>query len=147
MPIQEAAFKKVVSTNFEDTDAEIVAITVSVNENITAGDVVRVRVAGSHGFVEKADDTGTGMFGIAMTTGAIAGNIDVLQFGIQSVNFESSITLGDTDVGKDVFVGPSSGRATLTAPTTSGKKVIKLGYLYDTTGKCYVEPQTIVSIS
>ena len=128
----------------DDDDATHISITTSINENVSAGDVVRSKVAGAHGLVEKADDSGVQAVGVAMETGTIGNSIEVLYQGTQQVNFVDSLT--SSDIGKRVYVSATSGQATITPPTAAGKTIIQLGFLRNTNGTCYVNPQTILKL-
>jgi hypothetical protein len=122
----------------DDDDATHISITTSINENVSAGDVVRSKV------VEKADDSGVQAVGVAMETGTIGNSIEVLYQGTQQVNFVDSLT--SSDIGKRVYVSATSGQATITPPTAAGKTIIQLGFLRNTNGTCYVNPLTILKL-
>jgi len=77
-------------------------VNTSLNENVSEGDVLRSKVAGAHGLVEKADDSGVQAVGVAMATGTIGTSIDVLYQGTQQVNFVETLT--SSDIGKRVYV-------------------------------------------
>jgi hypothetical protein len=126
-------------------DVSQLIISTTLNENVTQGDVVRTKVAGANGVLEKADDSGTTCAGIAMATGSTADTINMLQSGEHNVNFIETLTAAD--VGKTVYVSATPGKATLTAPTASGKTIIKLGYLKSNAGSVFVLPSTILTIS
>jgi len=119
-------------------------VNTSLNENVSEGDVLRSKVAGAHGLVEKADDSGVQAVGVAMATGTIGTSIDVLYQGTQQVNFVETLT--SSDIGKRVYVSATSGKATITPPSATGKTIIQLGFLRDTNGTCYVNPQTILKL-
>jgi hypothetical protein len=119
-----------------------IVINTSINESVNDGDILRSKVAGSHGLLEKANDTGLNAVGVAMASGSVGGTIDVMYFGTYQVNFADSLT--SSDIGKRVFVSSTSGQATITPPTASGKTLIELGYLRDTNGTCFINPQTLM---
>ena len=72
---------------------------------------------------------------------------------ILPMNFGSDLTSGDT--GKAVYLSVTNGRATLTAPSSTGDKVVRVGFVWDgssnlgTTGIHAVlfQPQFISEIS
>lgn len=117
-------------------------VTLSINENVSKGDVLRTKVAGAHGVLEKASDTGTSCVGVAAQTGSVGGVIEVYQAGLATVNFADSLT--STDVGKTVYVSATSGKATLTAPTAPGTTIIELGHLRSESGSVLLAPRTII---
>ena len=127
----------------DDDDATHIAITTSINENVNVGDVLRSKVAGSHGLLEKANDTGLNAVGVAMASGSVGESIEVLYQGTYQVNFIEE-SLSSSDIGKRVFVSSTNGQATITPPTASGKTLIQLGYLRNTNGTCYINPQTLM---
>jgi len=120
-------------------------VSLPVNENVTKGDVLRSKIAGAHGMLEKANDTGTHCVGVAAHTGTIGTVINIYQSGLATVNFAVSLT--SSDVGKRVYVSSTSGQATLTAPTASGTTVIELGYLRSDSGSVLLAPKTIIQNS
>ena len=118
-------------------------ITVSLNENVSAGDVLRTKVNGANGLCEKADNsTGTYALGVAVSNGVTAGNTTCIIQGQATVTFDVAPVAAD--LGKPVYVG-TTGRATLTAPTASGTTVILLGFLQTTGGQVIVNPNTILT--
>ena len=117
-------------------------VSVTINENVTKGDILRAKVAGSHGMLEKANDTGFGCVGIAAQTGTIGTTINVYQMGLATVNFAVSLT--NSDICKKVYVSSTSRQATLTAPTTSGTAVIEVGRLRSEAGSVLLSPRTIL---
>ena len=119
-----------------------IVINTSINENVNDGDILRSKEAGAHGLLEKANDTGLNAVGVAMASGSVGGTIDVMYFGTYQVNLADSLT--SSDIGKRVFVSSTSGQATITPPTASGKTLIELGYLRDTNGTCFINPQTLM---
>jgi len=120
-----------------------IVINTSINENVNDGDILRSKEAGAHGLLEKANDTGLNAVGVAMASGSVGGTIDVMYFGTYQVNFIEE-SLSSSDIGKRVFVSSTSGQATITPPTASGKTLIELGYLRDTNGTCFINPQTLM---
>ena len=126
----------------DDDDATHIAITTSINENVNAGDILRSKVAGSHGLLEKANDTGLNAVGVAMASGSVGESIEVLYQGTYQVNFVDSLT--SSDIGKRVFVSATNGQATITPPSASGKTLIQLGFLRNTNGTCFINPQTLM---
>jgi hypothetical protein len=127
----------------DDDDATHIAITTSINENVNEGDVLRSKIAGAHGLLEKANDTGLNAVGVAMASGSVGESIEVLYQGTYQVNFTEE-SLSSSDIGKRVFVSSTNGQATITPPTASGKTLIQLGYLRNTNGTCYINPQTLM---
>ena len=127
----------------DDDDATHIAITTSINENVNEGDVLRSKIAGAHGLLEKANDTGLNAVGVAMANGSVGESIEVLYQGTYQVNFIEE-SLSSSDIGKRVFVSSTNGQATITPPTASGKTLIQLGYLRNTNGTCYINPQTLM---
>jgi hypothetical protein len=127
----------------DDDDATHIAITTSINENVNEGDVLRSKIAGAHGLLEKANDTGLNAVGVAMASGSVGESIEVLYQGTYQVNFTEE-SLSSSDIGKRVFVSSTNGQATITPPTASGKTLIQLGYLRNTNGTCYINPQTLI---
>ena len=127
----------------DDDDATHIAITTSINENVNEGDVLRSKIAGAHGLLEKANDTGLNAVGVAMASGSVGESIEVLYQGTYQVNFIEE-SLSSSDIGKRVFVSSTNGQATITPPTASGKTLIQLGYLRNTNGTCYINPQTLI---
>lgn len=127
----------------DDDDATHIAITTSINENVNEGDVLRSKIAGAHGLLEKANDTGLNAVGVAMASGSVGESIEVLYQGTYQVNFIEE-SLSSLDIGKRVFVSSTNGQATITPPTASGKTLIQLGYLRNTNGTCYINPQTLM---
>ena len=124
-------------------DSSQIVINTTINENVNDGDIVRSKVAGAHGLVEKANDTGVGAVGVAMTSGSVGASIDVIYQGTYQVNFTEE-SLSSSDIGKRVFVSSTSGQATITPPSATGKTLIELGLLRDTNGTCYINPQTLM---
>lgn len=127
----------------DDDDATHIAITTSINENVNEGDVLRSKIAGAHGLLEKANDTGLNAVGVAMASGSVGESIEVLYQGTYQVNFIEE-SLSSSDIGKRVFVSSTNGQATITPPTASEKTLIQLGYLRNTNGTCYINPQTLM---
>ena len=127
----------------DDDDATHIAITTSINENVNVGDVLRSKIAGAHGLLEKANDTGLNAVGVAMASGSVGESIEVLYQGTYQVNFTEE-SLSSSDIGKRVFVSSTNGQATITPPTASGKTLIQLGYLRNTNGTCYINPHTLM---
>lgn len=121
-----------------------IVLSTTINENVSAGDVLRSKVAGAHGLVEKADDLGVQAVGVASDTGTIGNSINVVFQGNQQVNFIETLT--SSDIGKRVYVSSTSGKATITPPTAAGKSIIQLGTLRATDGTCYVNPLTILKL-
>jgi hypothetical protein len=117
-------------------------VSITINENVSKGDILRAKVAGAHGMLEKANDTGLGCVGVAAQTGTIGTSINVYQAGLATVNFAVSLT--SSDIGKMVYVSSTSGQATLTAPTTSGTTVIEVGRLRSEAGSVLLSPRTIL---
>lgn len=125
------------------TTSTATEITVSLNENVSAGDVLRTKVNGANGLCEKADNsTGSYALGIAVSNGVTAGNTTCIIQGQATVTFDVAPVAAD--LGKPVYVG-TTGRATLTAPTASGTTVILLGFLQTTGGQVIVNPNTILT--
>lgn len=144
-------------TNGQSTGGQDV-VSLPVNENVTKGDVLRSKIAGAHGMLEKANDAGTHCVGVALESCAscstsIVGNICITPGQIMPLNFGSDLTSGDT--GKAVYLSTTNGRATLTAPSATGNKVVRVGYVWDgsanigTTGihSVVFQPQFITEIS
>ena len=129
----------------DDTDAETVSVPVLLNEAVTAGDLLRPIIDGASGFLEKADDQGIHCVGVATTSASAGESIDLVQFGVGTVNFAHSLT--SADVGKVVYVSSTAGQASLTAPTASGRAIIRVGFLQNSSGKCLIMPLTIVKNS
>ena len=127
----------------DDDDATHISITTSLNENVSEGDVLRYKVAGANGLLEKADNSGIGAVGVAMANGSVGDSIEVLYTGTYQVNFVEP-TLTSADIGKRVYLSSTSGKATITPPSASGSTLILLGALRNTTGTCYLNPQTIM---
>jgi len=67
----------------------------------------------------------------------------VIYQGTYQVNFTEE-SLSSSDIGKRVFVSSTSGQATITPPSATGKTLIELGLLRDTNGTCYINPQTLM---
>ena len=129
----------------DDTDAESVRVPAIVNESVTAGDLLRPIVNGAFGFLEKADDLGVHCVGVATANASAGDSIDLLQFGVGTVNFSHALT--DADRGKAVYVSSTAGQASLTAPTASGRAIIRVGFLQNSDGLCLIMPMTIVKFS
>lgn len=94
-------------------------------------------------------------FGAAMNQGgsawAAAANGLVQKIGMFPVKFAVA-PAGGADIGKPVYLSETDGQATLTAPSTSGRTIYRLGYLArgvaDAAGLWYVDwsPQFIADI-
>jgi len=96
------------------------------NEAISAGHIVRTISGGADGVLAKAVNTTNHVIGIATSASEAGGTIELAQSGLTEVLMDS--TPGSSDNGKTVFLG-SNGLATLNAPTSSGRYVIKIGFL------------------
>tara|TARA_R100000315_G_scaffold56252_1_gene30545 strand:- start:1835 stop:2272 length:438 start_codon:yes stop_codon:yes gene_type:complete len=96
------------------------------NESISIGHVVRTIEGGVSGVLAKAVNTTNHVIGIATSASEAGGTIELAQSGLTEVLMDS--TPSSSDNGKTVFLG-SNGLATLSVPTTSGRYVIKLGFL------------------
>lgn len=126
----------------DDTDAETVRVPATLNEAVIAGDLLRPIENGANGFLEKADDRGVHCVGVATSNASAGESIDLLQFGVGTVNFSHALT--DADIGKAVYVSSTAGQASLTAPTASGCAIIRVGFLQNSNGRCLILPFTIV---
>ena len=112
-------------------DAEQVVLDdLIATENLNLGHIVRTVIGDSSGVLAKAENTTNNVIGISKFDVLSGQIVEVIQSGIAKVIFDFDPT--DSDIGKRVFVG-SSGLATLTPNQTSGKYIIQLGYLIDST--------------
>tara|TARA_B100000287_G_C20667438_1_gene792167 strand:- start:1103 stop:2113 length:1011 start_codon:yes stop_codon:yes gene_type:complete len=138
-------------------DSSSTAITLTADETIVSGDIVRIVQNGEGGGLTtgravKAISTstvGSNVVGIA-TSGATQGNTFTMEStGRVSITFGSA--LAATNNGQRVFLSGTSGRATLTAPSSSGNTVVELGILQsangsDTTIPVLVNIKTLVTL-
>jgi len=131
--------------NPDDTDAIEISTSITINENITSGDILRSKIAGAHGLAEKASSSGTSaILGVAEQGGSVGGTISMIQSGIGTVNFTEA-SLSSSDIGKAVFVSDTSGKGTITAPSSG--TIIRLGYLKTTGGEVLISPQILFKYS
>ena len=130
--------------NPDDTDAIEVSTKITINENISAGDILRSKIAGAHGLAEKASSSGSSILGVAEQGGSIGGTISMIQSGIGSVSFVEP-SLSASDIGKTVYLSSTSGKGTITAPSSG--TVIRIGYLKTTAGEVFISPQILFKYS
>ena len=119
--------------------ATAVILTLTAGEAIAIGDVVRLQLTaeGTAGRVLKAQansSDGANVMGVATTVANADGdNVSVQIAGLPAIQFGSNIAA--TSNGRSVYLDPAtSGRATLTPPSSQGQVVIHLGYLVGATG-------------
>jgi hypothetical protein len=127
---------------FTSSGGGLTEIDITLNENVSQGDVLRAKVAGAHGVAEKASSNGSSVFGIAKETGTIGNSIKMAQIGAVQVNFVDS--LSSSDIGKPVYLSSTLGQATITVPTAGN--VIRLGDLQATDGTIILNPNSIVNL-
>ncbi len=130
--------------------------TVSVYDLIFINNAKQMSPASASSSIDAV--RGHQVVGVALESGAggatsIVGNICITPGQIMPLNFGSDLTSGDT--GKAVYLSTTNGRATLTAPSATGNKVVRVGYVWDgsanigTTGihSVVFQPQFITEIS
>jgi hypothetical protein len=118
-------------------------VTIDYGSAPTASDVPKVVLADAN--------VATSRF-LAVTSDAIAaagtGFAATVYGSLALVTFDSTPVAGD--IGKPVYLSESAGQAALTAPTTSGANVIRLGYLVSASGSAVAQiqfqPQFIAAI-
>lgn len=88
--------------------------------------------ASANGTISGVSQVQHQVMGVALTAGGATpatGTVAMIAGDIVPMNFGSDLTSGDT--GKAVYLAVTAGRATLTAPSSSGDKVVRVGYVWD----------------
>jgi len=137
-----------VGTTANDTDTDSTILV--ADETIAAGDIVRVVKNGEVGLtVGRAVKANAGaintaeVIGVA-TSAATAGNgFLVATSGSTGVTFGS--TPAATTKGSTVFLSTTSGKATLTPPSSAGQSVVQLGILTGADGSS-ISPAVALNI-
>ncbi len=101
------------------------------NENLLVGHIVRTISDGADGIIAKADNSTNHVIGVCTAGSTAGGKIEIAQSGLTSVLMDS--TPASSDNGKIVFLN-GNGQGTLTAPTASGRYVIKVGFVVGANG-------------
>ena len=125
--------------------AKTVTFDLTANEALEKGDVVAATISGADGVLRKAQSRTNQVIGIVSSTTPVAagGACKIVQSGLTTVNMTT--TPGAADVGKPVFLATTHGRASLTAPSSSGHSVIRLGYIVVVNGT--TSPTIVLSIN
>jgi hypothetical protein len=131
------------------------------DETIATGDLVRLvsssdapaftnpgRIIKSIATTATSGDFET--LGVADTSGSAGSSIAVVLFGVHTLNFGSTPT--NADIGKDVYLSDTvDGQATLTAPTSTGRAVVRVGKLLTADGSnsvnCKIDIDLIAILS
>lgn len=110
--------------------ADPTVIQLPVGQAVVSGDVVSlIRSGASRGQLRPANAAteNSACVGIALDTANPGSEARVGILGNREVHFDNPIT--DDDLGSDVFVSPTSGEVTVTAPSATGESVFFVGYL------------------
>lgn len=106
-------------------------------EALAVGDVVCIANDAGTPKIYKADaTTSTNKYlavGVCGRAAAANGDPTLVSFGLTSATFGSAPAAADNGI-KYVYLSETAGQATVTAPTTSGSSVIRLGVLYGANG-------------
>lgn len=137
-------------------DSSSTAITLTADETIVAGAILRLAQNGEAGLTAgravkaiSSNAVGANVVGIA-TSGATQGNTLTMEStGKVAITFGSAPAT--TSNGQKVFLSSTSGKASLTAPTSSGNTVVQLGILQggngsDTTVAVLINIKTLITI-
>jgi hypothetical protein len=139
---------------FQNQSSTTISISKVADETIAIGDLIRVVQNGESGFIAgrvvKAIDSESKSEELYVaTSGATQGNsLTMSMIGELGITFAS--IPNTTDNGKKAYLSPTSGQATLNAPTSSGTIVVLLGILtgangVDSTVNVLFRPQFIIS--
>lgn len=128
-----------------------------VGQSITAGGTFSggapLAVNGTSGQYEAADANGAGTLstvtGIALVGGTAGGGSVMVIQGIASVTFTGNVTTAN--IGAFAYLSATAGQATLTAPSTSGDRVYKIGVVVNANGtataQVLVQPQFLYDVA
>ena len=125
--------------------AKTVTFDLTANEALEKGDVVAATISGDDGVLRKAQSQTNQVIGIVSNAIPVVsgGTCKIVQSGLTQVNMTSAPTT--SDVGRPVFLSTTHGKASLTAPSSSGHSVIRLGYLAVVNGTS--SPTIVLSIN
>lgn len=130
--------------------------TVAAYDLICMNPFLQASPASANGTISGVSQVQHQVIGVALTAGGASpasGTVALMAGDIVPMNFGSDLTSGDT--GKAVYVAVTAGRATITAPSSSGDKVVRVGFVWDgssnlgSTGihSVIFQPQFITEIS
>ena len=132
-------FRYIGRTGSQSTSASKLSDSFIADETIAIGDLIRYVTNEDTGLtagrVVKSNNTSlnnTESFGVATSSGGQGSSIDVVTFGKANVTFDSPPPT--TSIGKTVYLSSTSGKATINAPTTSGRSVYRIGRLNNANG-------------
>ncbi len=109
--------------------AKTVTFDLTANEALVKGDVVAATISGDDGVLRKAQSQTNQVIGVVSSNNGIkpGGICKISQSGLAPVNLTTTPVA--EDVGKPVYLSTTHGKGSLTAPSTSGHSVIRLGYI------------------
>ena len=117
--------------------AKTVAFELTANESLEKGDIVAAFTSGDNGVLRKAQSTTNQVLGIVSSSNAISAGDEckIVQSGLTVCRTDN--VLQSSDIGKPLYLSTSAGIASLTAPSTSGHSVIRIGYVIAVNGTRY----------
>jgi hypothetical protein len=147
---------------FEDGSLITRTMTFAGGSTVAAFDLIcmnpyyQASPASANGTISGVSQVQHQVIGVALTAGGASpatGTVAMVAGDIVPMNFGSDLTSGDT--GKAVYVAVTAGRATITAPSSTGDKVVRVGFVWNgssnlgSTGihSVLFQPQFITEIS
>lgn len=106
--------------------------TVAAYDLICMNPFLQASPASANGSISGVSQVQHQVIGVALTAGGASpatGTVAMVAGDILPMNFGSDLTSGDT--GKAVYLSVTNGRATLTAPSSTGDKVVRVGFVWD----------------
>ena len=123
--------------------SENVEYSATVNEDVAEGHVLSFFPDGLFGQLRKARAATNQVVGIAQQNAKQGGRCNIVQHGLTKVFMDSAPEKSDN--GKPVYLSAdTNGVASLTAPSSSGSNVIKVGYLYGADGNT-TSPEVVLN--
>lgn len=123
--------------------SENVEYSATVNEDVSEGSILSFFPDGLFGQVRKARAATNQVVGISQQNVKQGGKCNIVQIGLCKVLMDRAPSKSDN--GKPVYLAQdTNGVASLSAPSSSGTNVIKIGYLYGADGST-TSPEVVLN--